>query len=261
MAKPYYDKDGITLYCGDVRELLPSIDCSAVDVVIGDPPYGETSLAWDRWPERWIAAVGDAIRPTATLWCFGTMRMFLDRINDFTFWKLAQDVIWEKHNGSGFHVDRFRRVHEQICHFYRAETAWADIYKNPQFTHDAQARVVRKKQKPAQWHGATGSTTYTSIDGGPRRMRSVLHFRSEHGRAMNETQKPENLVEVIVDYSCPPGGMILSPFAGSGTDLLVAKKSGRRAIGFEVREDQCAVAVKRLRQGVFAFSDTEGADG
>jgi site-specific DNA-methyltransferase (adenine-specific) len=256
VSSPYYDKDGITLYCGDCRELLPSIDCSAVNVVIADPPYGETSLRWDRWPDRWLTAVGDAVPTSVSLWCFGTMRMFLDRIGDFAFWKFAQDIIWEKHNGSGFHVDRFRRVHENICQFYRVGTDWGSVYKNPQFTMDATARTVRKKQKPPQWHGKTGATTYTSVDGGPRMMRSVLQVRSEHGRALNETQKPQRLVESIVEYSCPPGGTILSPFSGSGTDLVVAKHTGRRAIGFEVREEQCAIAVNRLRQGVMFATET-----
>lgn len=180
--------------------------------------------------------------------------MFLERVSDFTSWKLAQDVIWEKQNGSGFHTDRFRRVHEQVCHFYRANTLWSNVYKSPQFTNDATARTCRKKAKPPHWHGAVGASYYETVDGGPRLMRSVLQFRNEHGRAVNETQKPEHLVEAIVEYSCPPGGMLLSPFAGSGTDLVVAKKTGRRAIGFEVREDQCEAAVERLRQGVLFSS-------
>lgn len=248
--KPYYDQDGITLYHGDCREVLPSIDCSAVSVIIGDPPYGETSLKWDRWPDRWVAVVGDAVPAAASLWCFGTMRMFLEHVGDFAFWKLAQDIVWEKHNGSGFHVDRFRRVHESVVQFYRIGTTWADVYKSPQFTDDATARTVRRKAKPPQWQGARGPSSYESIDGGPRLMRSVLQIRSEHGRAMNETQKPAKLVESIVEYSCPPGGTVLSPFAGSGTDLWVAKKTGRRAIGIEAREEQCEKAARRLQQAV-----------
>lgn len=250
MTTPYYEADGITIYHGDCREVLPSIDCTGVNVVIGDPPYGETNLRWDRWPNGWIAAVGDAVPPTASLWCFGTMKMFLKRTAEFVFWQFAQDVIWEKHNGSGFHVDRFRRVHETACQFYRVGTAWESVYKSPQFTNDATARTVRKKAKPPQWHGAVGASTYTSIDGGPRRMRSVLQFRSEHGRALNETQKPVGLVGALVEYSCPPDGLILSPFLGSGTDAVVAKQTGRRLIGFECREDQCEIAANRLRQGV-----------
>jgi len=40
-VNPYYDKDGITLYHGDCREILPQIE--PVDVIITDPPYGDPS--------------------------------------------------------------------------------------------------------------------------------------------------------------------------------------------------------------------------
>lgn len=259
-VKPYYEDtaSGIVIYHGDCREVLQSIDCAAVGCVIADPPYGETSLKWDRWPDRWVAAVGDAVPANSSLWCFGTMRMFLERVGDFTFWKFAQDIVWEKHNGSGFMVDRFRRVHESVLQFYRVGTSWSDVYKSPQFTLDATKRTVRKKAKPAQWQGARGASYYESQDGGPRLMRSVIQARSEQGRALNETQKPAKLVESLVEYSCPPGGLILSPFMGSGTDLWVAKKTGRKAIGIEAREDQCEIAANRLRQGVL-FGSSESA--
>lgn len=140
--QPYYDKDGITIYHGDCREVctyLGSIDCAAI---IADPPYGETNLQWDRWQERWVSAVGAATNQGCSLWCFGSMRMFWEHRDDFAFWQLAQEVIWEKHNGSGFHNDRFRRVHEIAAHFYRRGTKWDEVYKSPQFTMDATARTV-----------------------------------------------------------------------------------------------------------------------
>ena len=49
--KPYYQDDFVTLHVGDWRELIPS-DFRA-DLILTDPPYGETSLTWDRWPEGW----------------------------------------------------------------------------------------------------------------------------------------------------------------------------------------------------------------
>ena len=38
--KPYYEKDGITLYCGDNREVLPSLAANSIDSICTDPPYG-----------------------------------------------------------------------------------------------------------------------------------------------------------------------------------------------------------------------------
>ncbi len=47
-----------------------------------------------------------------------------------------------------------------------------------------------------------------------------------------------------------PGETVLDPFMGSGTTLRAAKDLGRKAIGIEIVEEYCAIAVERLRQGV-----------
>lgn len=239
--KPYFQDESVTLYHGDCRELAPALGIAA-DLVMADPPYAETSLEWDRWPQGWVS-VASAIAPQ--MWCFGSQRMFLDRAADFAGLQLAQDVVWEKHNGSNMHKDRFRRLHELALHFYRGE--WSAIHKAPQVTYDAERKTVRRKLKPAQW-GAIGEHQYTSEGGGPKLMGSVIFAHSCHGYAVNETQKPEAIVSPLVQYSCPPGGLLVSLFAGSGTDLAVARKTGRRAIGFEKRESQCEAAAQRLSQ-------------
>lgn len=53
--QPYYADEHVQLYLGDMREVLPALGIEA-DACITDPPYGETSLAWDRWPERLAGA-------------------------------------------------------------------------------------------------------------------------------------------------------------------------------------------------------------
>ncbi len=236
----YYQDDSVTLYHGDWRELIPA-DFRA-DLIVTDPPYGETSLEWDRWPDGWPAL---AARHADSMWCFGSMRMFLDRRDEFADWKLSQDVVWEKHNGSNSANDRFRRLHELALHFYRGE--WGALYKDPQHTNDATARAVRRKARPPHW-GEIGESHYVSEDGGPRLMGSVIYARSCHGYAVNETQKPEAIVMPIVEYSVPKGGLLVDCFAGSGTMLAVARKTGRRAIGIEKREAQCRAIVERLAQ-------------
>jgi len=210
-----------------------------------DPPYNETNLEWDTWPDGWVQA---AARVADQMWCFGSLRMFMERSRELLqTWKLAQDVIWEKHNGSNSANDRFRRVHEQPVHFYRGE--WKELWKEPQYTHDALQKTVRKsKNRTAQW-GAIESRDYVSEDGGPRLQGSVIFARSCHGYAVNETQKPEDIVAPLLLYSVPPGGLVIDCFAGSGTTGAVARKTGRRAILIEKRESQCKAIAQRLAQG------------
>lgn len=236
---PYYQDEWVTLYHGDWRKVIDP-DLTA-DLIVTDPPYGETSLDWDRWPDGWVSL---AARHSDAMWCFGSMRMFIDRRDEFADWFLSQDIVWEKHNGSSFHADRFKRVHEFATHWYRGD--WASIYHEVPTTLDATPRAVRRKARPKHT-GHIEASSYQSFDGGPRIMRSVMYAPSMHGNAVNETQKPTQILEHLIAYGCPPGGTVLDLFAGSGSTGVAAKATGRKAILFELREEQCYEAAKILR--------------
>jgi site-specific DNA-methyltransferase (adenine-specific) len=227
MSQPVIIGDA-TLYCGDCREILPTL--GRVDAVVTDPPYGETSLEWDSRVDRWWEVAAYCTADSASLWCFGSFRMFYEGPR-FTGWKLAQDLIWEKHNGSNFHADRFRRVHEIAAHFYKGE--WSALYKSPVFTMDWTARAVRRKQRPTHM-GHIDAGHYTSFDGGPRIMRSVIQAASCHGFAEHPTQKPLEIVEPLVSYSVGPDATAADPFMGSGTTGVACARLGRKFIGIEI---------------------------
>lgn len=244
----------IEVITGDCRDVLARFPDASFDCILTDPPYNETSLEWDKWPPGWPTLVRRLLKPTGSMWVFGSQRMFFDHVGEFSGWKLAQDIVWEKHNGSGLFADRFRRVHEHALHFYRDDALWSDVFKAPQFTNDATARTVRKKSRPAQWIGATGDSVYRSEDGGPKLMRSVIYVRSEHGRAEHPTQKPIGIVEPLLLYSCPPGGRVLDPFAGSGTTGLVAKRHGIDAVLVEGKPEFAALIDRRIRDDAPLFA-------
>ena len=63
------------------------------------------------------------------------------------------------------------------------------------------------------------------------------------------TVKPLALMQWLIRLVTPPGGILLEPFAGSGTTLLAAKAEGRRAVGIEISEEYCEIAANRLREG------------
>lgn len=244
---PYFSRGEISLYCGDVRELLPALKPEPFDLAMADPPYGETSLEWDRWPRGWVATVAAALKPSGTMWCFGSMRMLLERGGELreAGLQFVQDVVWEKQNGSGFVNDRFRRVHECACQFRLEGSRWEDVFKSPVMTMDAKKRSVSRRVSPPHM-GKVRNASYSTDDAGPRLMRSVLKIANCQGYAENETQKPVGIVSPLIEYACPPGGRMLVPFVGSGTDLEIAFLRGIAAVGFETRESQCEVAVKRI---------------
>lgn len=231
---------------GDCREIMSSQ--GPFDLIIADPPYGDTSLGWDKRVFGWTAHALASLKPTGSMWMFGSLR-FLLHIGSPPGFRYAQDLVWEKHNGSGFHADRFKRVHEHIVQFYRADAPWASVWNDVQTTSDATARSVKRKTRPTHTGHIDGTRShYVSEDGGPRLMRSVIPMRSMHGRAIHPTEKPSDLLEILIRTSCPPGGLVGDFFAGSGAAGEAALRAGRRYVGCEIDPDMAAKASDRLAE-------------
>jgi site-specific DNA-methyltransferase (adenine-specific) len=226
------------------------------DMILADPPYGDTSLAWDRRVNGWQSVARDRLLPSGSLWVFGSMRFFMNETQAITMagFRYAQDIVWEKHNGSGFHADRFKRVHEHAVQFYRDDTAWGVVYNDVQKTMDAVQRTVnRKKGRPAHMgHGHIEQAPFASVDGGPRVMRSVIPMRSCHGEAIHPTEKPVGLLEILIRTSCPDGGLVGDFFAGSGAVGEACAHTGRRYLGCEIDQEMAAKATYRLDRNLFA---------
>lgn len=245
--KPYYSDAAVSLYLGNSLRVLPELD-TTFDLIIADPPYGDTSLEWDTWPTGWPTAVAPYAQ---AMWCFGSIRMFGEHWPELEEeWTYSQDIVWKKHNGSGFHNDRFRRVHENALFWYQGR--WSAAYKAPEYTNDAVKKTVRRKERPTHT-GEIANSTYTSQDGGPRLTTSVIEVRSMHGKAIHPTEKPLGIVEPLIRYGCKPGGTVLDPFAGSGSSLVAAMANGRRSVGIEKNEAYCEAIARRLEQGMLDF--------
>jgi DNA modification methylase len=73
---------------------------------------------------------------------------------------------------------------------------------------------------------------------------------SERRNSKHPTVKPVALMRYLVRLVCPAGGVVLDPFAGSGTTIEAARLEHCRAIGIERELEYCADILERLRQGV-----------
>ena len=221
---PYYEEDGITIYHGDCREILPQLDRSEVGAIVSDPPYGidiRPGLRGMHGASLQLhpRVIGDDSpfdpahllewkRPTI-LWGANN---FAARLPDSNAW-----IIWDKRYG-----------YEPDAFFGDAEMAWSNLTGG--------ARIIRlpwasgqDKQCEGRWHG---------------------------------TQKPIGVMRWCIDrlaWITGPAklrewdGAILDPYCGSGTTLVAARKLGRRAIGVEIEEKYCEISAKRLSQKVFDF--------
>ncbi|WP_107768473.1 DNA-methyltransferase [Nocardioides terrigena] len=242
----YYQDDLVTLHHGDCRDVLGGV---RADVCVTDPPYGETSISWDVWPVGWVEATTLALPDATSMWCFGSMRMFLERSGDFAGWRLSQDVVWRKPRARSTATDRFARIHEHALHWYRGP--WGEVYHQAQRVpyYGKRAHVPAKAIKGSPGELRPMASTIEYSDDGTRLTPSILEGTAGDPRTvLHPTQKPLAVLAPLIEYACPPGGIVLDPFAGSGSTLDAARSFGRRAVGIEADERYCEIAAKRLSQ-------------
>jgi len=104
MVEPYYDRDGITIYRGDCREIVPTLE--PVDLVLTDPPYG---YGWDTSYSRF--SKGSADKPEITsdaermdldwLWELKCELMFFGA-NSIGHTDPGSYLVWDKRCGDGW---------------------------------------------------------------------------------------------------------------------------------------------------------------
>lgn len=131
-------------------------------------------------------------------------------------WILRNDLIWYKPNVPPRpEKDRLPLTHEHFFHF-----------------------VKRPKEGRAKYYYDIGSA-------GPR-AHDVFTQNVRAGKGGHSATFPEELIAPRILSSCPPGGVVLDPFAGTGTSAIVAKKYGRIGIGFELNERYATFANREL---------------
>jgi len=218
-VKPYYEEDGITIYHGDCREVLPTLD--RVDFVLTDPPYGIHQANGMR---------GGGYDG------FGKGKKRVPR---------SYEGEWDDEKPSGETI-QLCRSHGDIV------IIWGGNYFSDVLPQRNKWLVWDKIQTMPSFSDA--ELAWTNLDGD-----SVKMFRLNGSGLMavekdrfHPTQKPLALMKWCIQLA-PYGDLpltILDPFMGSGTALRAAKDLGRRAIGIEIEEKYCEIAAKRLAQKV-----------
>jgi site-specific DNA-methyltransferase (adenine-specific) len=236
MMRPFYDEDGITIHLGDCREVLPIL--GPVDHVITDPPYEAEAHTLQRRVKPG-GGVMECELSFAPMW--GGLRDFIGlkaglmvRRWVLTFCQIEAAPLW-------------RAAYEtQGGLVYRRTCIWVKPDGMPQYSGDRpgmgyETILAMHKEGASAWNG-----------GGKH---GVFIFNKADGAGPNPhpTTKPLPLMKELVALFTDSGETILDPFCGSGTTLRAAKDLGRKAIGIEIDEKYCEIAVRRLNQMVLGL--------
>jgi site-specific DNA-methyltransferase (adenine-specific) len=240
---------------GDAFRVLPLIQPRSVDLLFVDPPYnlnksfGKESFRsraadeYEAWIDSWLSLCVPLLKPTASVYICGDWRSggAIERAGS-KYFKLRNRITWEREKGRGAKAN-WKNAAEDIWFFTLLDEFIFNLESVKQ-----RRRVVapyRTNGSPKDWD-ETESGNFRDTHPSNLWTDITVPFWSMPENTDHPTQKPEKLLAKVILASTAPGGLILDPFAGSGTSAVAAKKLGREFIAIEADVDYCMLAAKRL---------------
>jgi site-specific DNA-methyltransferase (adenine-specific) len=257
---------GIDLNLQDAIEGMAVLQDNSVDVAIADPPYGAFSRQPSKLPEghklagfggawqatsekwdvvdprdhlelamRWLDELKRVVSPTGSIWIHASYHNsgFVNVACQLLGLEIINEVVWFKRNAfPNLSGTRLTASHETLLWVHTGG---------------------RKREYHFNYESIKSRDYVEDLLKAPgKQMRTVWDIpnnkkKSELAAGKHPTQKPERLIQRLLDISAPNEGVVLSPFAGSGTDLVVAMRNGLQGIGFETEPEYFELAKLRLQ--------------
>ena len=268
MITPYYDKDGITIYHGDCREILPQLD--KVDLVLTSPPYDDLreyeGFDWD-FPTASNLINGVMVDGGVLVWVVAdathngseTGTSFKQALAFKSMGLNLHDTMIYYRNSPPLTHRRYEQFFEYMFVFVKGTLKTFNPIMVPKLWQDKRKhKMFRRNDDDSMDYGYCSSKENRirsnvwsyNVGGGHTTKDKIAH---QHPAIF-----PDQLAKDHVMSWSNAGDTILDPFMGSGTTLVAAKLLGRKAIGIEIEEKYCKIAVERLRQQVMNFGAIEG---
>lgn len=215
---PYYKRGGVTIYHGRAEDVLPAI--SGIDLVLTDPPYGISGPTGPVNAKRAKGAYSAAFDDTEEY-----LRMVVVPIVRGLIERVPCVVLTPGNR----HFSLYPAPHS-FGAFYQPAAAGLQVFGNV----DAQPIFYYGKNAAGRNMGVPCSYLLTET-------------APQNG---HPCPKPPKAWARLLSNISKPGQCVLDPFMGSGTTLRAAVNLGLRAIGIDIEERYCEIAVKRLSQDV-----------
>ena len=255
-------KKNIIYQSNCIEVLNEKVDEGSVNLIFADPPYnlsgnglkwkgnktgGDWYMVNEEWdkmtaPEymqftrKWIRACHRVLKDNGSIYISCTyhniaeVMIVLKQLN----FKINNIITWQKTNAM---PNMTKRLFTHSTEF----VVWAVKGKKWVFNYEELKKINPEKQK----------------DGSRKQMRDVWslplvqgkeRLRGKDGRALHPTQKPEEMLKRIIIASSNEGDLVLDPFLGSGTTVVVAEQLKRNWIGIEINKKYVEAAKKRIKK-------------
>lgn len=167
-------------------------------------------------------------------------------------WYLRSDIIWAKPNPMPESVtDRPTKSHEYLFllaksqRYYFDADAVREAAEHREWRDDRSNAITAYPGSPNRY--SDGPSGYPTNPAG-RNIRSVWTIATQPYPGAHFATFPPKLVEPCIKAGCPEGGVVLDPFAGSGTTGMVAAALGRRAVLIDLSMDYLGQLMERNAQ-------------
>jgi len=168
-------------------------------------------------------------------------------------WLWTEDWIWAKKNSTpGKWPNRFRDEWEHVLQFTvrRDFARYQDDVRGPA-KDSTVARVQRLNANDlirleSDTQSGFGKRMACMVGRETVYPSNVLHMATECGNVGHPAAFPESLPDFFIRLFTKPGDLVLDPFAGSGTTLMVAQRLGRDYVGVELNSEYIPIIEKRL---------------
>lgn len=227
--------DGIEIYCGDCREILPTL--GKVDAVVTDPPFEKEAHTNGRRINRGATRGGSLDLVTAEVLSFPAITT--ETRHAVAAWCASQCDGWALAFCQAEAISAWRDAFESAGAKYKRSMVWIKPDGMPQY--NGQMPGMGYESIAAAWCGSG----HSRWNGGGRHG-IFTHCKNSGGKHEHETQKPIPLMRELVGLFTRDGDLILDPFMGSGTTGVAAVKLGRKFIGIEIEPKYYEIAKKRI---------------
>ncbi|MFA7237027.1 MAG: site-specific DNA-methyltransferase [Phycisphaeraceae bacterium] len=238
---------------------LSSLPVESADLVFADPPYNVNKAEWDnfasqkayiRWSVQWIEQAARVLKPTGSMYVCGYSEILADLKHPaMRFFKACRWLVWHYKNKANLGGD-WGRSHESILHLRKTAGFKLNIdsvripYGNHTLKYPSHPQAAS-----SQYGDGKGRDHWTPhpLGAKPKDVMELPTTCNGMGeKTPHPTQKPEELLRKLILAASGEGAMVIDPFSGSGTTLVVAEQLNRKWMGCDLNVQYNQWAIGRI---------------
>ncbi len=256
----FYSHPNGEIWVGDAIAWLHSLQSESADLIFADPPYNIKKAEWDTfesqqayvdWSLEWIGQAARVLKPTGTLYICGFSEILADlKLPALRFFQGCRWIVWHYKNKANLGAD-WGRSHESMLHFRKSKQFAFNIddVRIPYGNHTLKYPEHPQAETSQYGRGRNSERLWQPNPKGAK-PRDVIEIPTTcngmHEKTPHPTQKPEELLRRIVLASSSPSDLVIDPFLGSGTTVVVAEQLKRKWRGCDISLEYCRWAADRV---------------